>query len=159
MTPEQLVCNHRNIIYALCLAYTKNLHDAEDAAQEVFLKAVRNLTHLRNPRKTKSWLLQIARNTCLDYLRWRNKTPANTTDNTEFFLGSSNEPDPRIPLLQEAISELPVRYREVICLYYMDGRNCREVGCMLGITETTVRQRLFRARLMLHELIGKTSHE
>ncbi|MHC4444505.1 MAG: RNA polymerase sigma factor [Planctomycetota bacterium] len=55
--------------------------------------------------------------------------------------------------LQAAISKLPEDYRETISLYYLDGRKCSGVAESLGISEVAVRQRLVRARLMLHDLL------
>jgi RNA polymerase sigma-70 factor (ECF subfamily) len=55
--------------------------------------------------------------------------------------------------LHEAIQKLPQNYREAIVLYYLDGRNCSGVATSLGTTEPAVRQRLVRARAMLHDLL------
>ena len=61
--------------------------------------------------------------------------------------------------LHRAVATLPRKYREVITLYYMDGRKCDSVAQLLGIKAAAVRKRLARARLMLHERCGRTSYE
>jgi RNA polymerase sigma-70 factor (ECF subfamily) len=55
--------------------------------------------------------------------------------------------------LHESIQKLPEAYREVIVLYYLDGRNCSSVAHSLGASEPAIRQRLVRARAMLHDLL------
>ena len=61
--------------------------------------------------------------------------------------------NPACERLHEAIQKLPQNYREAIVLYYLDGRNCSGVATCLGMTEPAVRQRLVRARAMLHNLL------
>ncbi len=93
--------------------------------------------------------MQVARRLCVDFHRKRKPT--------ELLLA---EP-PTLPSrdevlcqrLHEAIQKLPQNYREAIVLYYLDGRKCANVATSLGTTEPAVRQRLVRARAMLHGLL------
>ena len=117
--------------------------------QEVFVTALTKLDQLRDHRKARAWLLQIARRRCIDH--HRRTTPAALVSGD---LPDRAAPDnPRIELLRAAIAQLPETYREAITLYYMDGRNCVGVADSLGISPAAARQRLVRARLMLHELL------
>ena len=121
--------------------------------QEVFLRAMRSFGSLRDPTRARAWLLQIARRACIDQHRRRKKTVPISAQAP----GRARLPDPRIHRLHEALSEIPDNYREVILLYYMDGRNCAGVADCLGITCAAVRQRLVRGRLMLHDLLMEDS--
>jgi len=66
LTNELLVREYTSAVYGLCLAYTRNIHDAEDAVQDVFLKAFAKLHTLKDSACIRSWLLKIARRTCID---------------------------------------------------------------------------------------------
>jgi RNA polymerase sigma-70 factor (ECF subfamily) len=149
LSPEALVRSHAAVVLAVCLAYTRNRHDAEDAMQDVFVKAFRNLHTLRDPDRVRAWLLQIARRTCIDHRRRRRPAGAMGDD----VAAPATSAHPAAEALHRAIARLPEEYRETITLYYLDGRSCAAVGQSLGISEAAVRQRLVRARLMLHDLL------
>jgi RNA polymerase sigma-70 factor, ECF subfamily len=140
---------HAQAVFAICLANIRNHHDAEDIMQAVFLKAIAKLSNLREPAQVRAWLLQIARRMCVDFHRSRKPTEPLIND----------PPNPSAPgavpceRLHAAIQRLPQNYRETIVLYYLDGRNCSSVAATLGIAEPSVRQRLVRARAMLHDLL------
>ena len=147
--PAALFRLHAQAVFAVCLANTRNYHDAEDVAQAVFVKAIAKISSLREAARARAWLLQVARRECIDFHRRRKRA--------EPLL---EEPLTRPPSgsvlgehLHEAISKLPQNYREAIALYYLDGRNCSSVAVSLGTTATAVRQRLVRARAMLHDLL------
>jgi RNA polymerase sigma-70 factor (ECF subfamily) len=148
-TPAALFRAHAQAVLAICLANTRNYHDAEDIMQAVFLKTIAKASSLREPARVRAWLLQVARHMCVDFHRKRKQA--------EPLL---EEPSTRPPSgsvlgehMHEAIQKLPQNYREAIALYYLDGRNCSSVAVSLGTTATAVRQRLVRARAMLHDLL------
>ncbi|MHC4498026.1 MAG: RNA polymerase sigma factor [Planctomycetota bacterium] len=151
LTPEGLVRRYASAVLGLCLAHTKNFHDSEDIMQDVFLKAMTRLKTLRDETRARPWLLQIARRLCADY--YRERRPQRTV--SEDVPAQPDCINQHIVRLHEAISGLPEQYREPITLYYLDGRNCTAVAASLGISEDAVRQRLVRARLMLHELLSE----
>ena len=151
MTPEVLVSSYASAVLAVCLANTRNLHDAEDVMQDVFLKAVSNFGSLRDQTKVRAWLLQIARRASIDHRRRRVLTATMPDD----VLAPSTSTSADVERLHAAIARLPGNYRESIALYYLDGRNCASVAEALDITESAVRQRLVRARLMLHDLLAE----
>ena len=140
---------HAQAVFAICLANVRNHHDAEDIMQSVFLKAIAKLSDLRNPSRARAWLLQIARRMCVDFHRSRKPTESLLNDP----LSTSAREAAACRRLHAAIQKLPQNYRETIVLYYLDGRNCSSVAGSLGIAEPAVRQRLVRARAMLHELL------
>ena len=148
-TPDALFRAHGQAVFAVCLANTRNHHDAEAIMQAVFLKSIAKMTSLREPARVRGWLMQVARRMCVDFQRKRKPTePLAAEPPTP---PSTDE----VPCqrLHEAIQRLPDNYREAIVLYYLDGRKCANVAASLGIAEPAVRQRLVRARAMLHELL------
>lgn len=146
---EELVRVHGSTVLAICLTHTSSVDDAEDVMQEVFLKAVRKLDTLRNRGNPRAWLVQIARRACFDHQRRR---PATQQLPDDLAIATSSR-DSKVVDVRAAISKLPEGYREAIALYYLDGRSCRNVAASLAISEAAVRQRLVRARLMLHDLL------
>jgi RNA polymerase sigma-70 factor, ECF subfamily len=151
LTLQMLVQRYASAVLGLCFAHTKNFHDSEDIMQEVFLRAFTKIHTLRDDGKIRPWLMQIARRMCIDYHRNRPMTPAVSKDMPDHLTAE----DEQIKRLHNAISKLPDGYREPIILYYLNGRNCRDVAKSLGISEDAVRKRLVRARLKLHELLSE----
>lgn len=131
---------HKRTVFAVCLANTHSLHDAEDITQEVFLQAFKKLSRLRHQERTCAWLVRIARNACITHYRKKRLTTSPILDATP----SPPKSNPPIERLHEALFRLSDDYRETISLYYLDGRNCAAVAITLGITEPAVRQRLVR---------------
>ena len=152
ITAEQLVHHYGGLVKGMCLSMTGNLHAAEDAMQETFMKAIDKIDTLHDPTKARNWLVQIARRSCIDASRRRKyqtlerelEAPPN---------GISVEKQLRITRLYNAIVKLHEDYRRVIYLYYLDGKRCKQVAEILELSETTVRQRLVRGRLKLHTLL------
>ena len=151
VSPELLVRRHAQAVFALCLAHTRNTHDAEDAMQETFVKALAGLDALRAPDKARPWLLQIARRTCVDRLRRQRPAGGVLAD----VPAPAPEDRSQIEQLHAAIGKLPAEARETVTLYYLDGRSTASVAAALGISEPGVRQRLFRGRAMLHDLLAE----
>jgi RNA polymerase sigma-70 factor (ECF subfamily) len=149
--PATLFRLHAQAVFAVCLANTQNYHDAEDVLQAVFMKAIAKTSSLREPTRARAWLLQVARRACVDFHR-RRKPVEPLVEEPSSPAAGGNAVCER---LHEAIQKLPRNYREAIVLYYLDGRNCAGVAASLGMTEPAVRQRLVRARAMLHDLLGE----
>jgi RNA polymerase sigma-70 factor, ECF subfamily len=147
-TPAALFRLHAQAVFAVCLAHARNHHDAEDIMQAVFAKAIGKISALREPDRARAWLLQVARRECVDF--HRRKKPAEPLVEEP---PARPNADPASERLREAIGKLPANYRDVIVLYYLDGRDCGGVAASLGLKEPAVRQRLVRARAMLHDLL------
>ena len=150
VTPEMLVREHASAVLGYCMTFTKNFHDSEDIMQDVYLQAFTKLRTLRNPARVRPWLLKIAKRMCIDF--YRKRQPG-------YSLAEIDEParpdygNEHIMRVHSAVSKLPEGYREAITLYYLDGRDCAGVAQSLGISESAVRQRLVRARLILHDFL------
>jgi RNA polymerase sigma-70 factor, ECF subfamily len=144
---DALVREYRAAVLAVCLAHTRDIHEAEDRVQDVFLKALDKLDTLRDESKSRAWLLQIARRTCVDHGRGRRRVEPIP----EHVPQPVHPPDERIEHVLAAVARLPEDLRETVALYYLDGRSCDNVAASLGTTAAAIRQRLVRARLKLHE--------
>jgi len=155
LTPEMLVRKYASVVLGLCMAHTKNFHDSEDIMQQVLLKAITRLNTLRDPARVRPWLIRIARRMCIDFHNKR--TPLREIPDD--LPAPSNPDDEHIESLHRAICRLPEGCREVVALYYLDGRKCASVARTLGISQDAVRSRLVRARLRLHQILTEKDYE
>jgi RNA polymerase sigma factor (sigma-70 family) len=152
VTVQTLVKNYASTVLAICLTYTRNLHDSEDIMQDVFLKAVQKIDTLREPQRAGAWLKQIARRRCIDHQRKRARRESFPVEPVH---SARLADDVDIRALHQALLKLPENYREPIALYYLNGHSCRSVAGILGISEQAVRRRLVRARVQLHTLLSE----
>jgi RNA polymerase sigma factor (sigma-70 family) len=152
----------------------RNKSDAEDLTQEAFIKAFNSLGSFNTDYAFSTWLYKIASNNCIDYLRKRRlKTvsidaPMQTHDGeVQMELPDPNALRPDIPItagertavLQEAIRNLPEKYRIVIELRHTHEMEYADIAKQLNLPLGTVKAHLFRARaLLLKRLQGKLVH-
>ncbi|WP_141431169.1 sigma-70 family RNA polymerase sigma factor [Bacillus sp. 03113] len=147
----------------LAFTYTKNKQLAEDIAQEVFIKCYKNLDSFRNESSYKTWIYRITVNLCKDKLRsWSFR---NIILN-DFFSKSRNTyvtPEALLVekenkrMLSEKVMSLPVKYREVIILYYYEELSYNQIAELLQLSLQTVKSRLHRARLLLKNLLERSN--
>jgi len=160
---EQLVKRYQKSIYNLAYRMTGSREDAEDLAQETFLRAYAKLKTFQIGRRFSPWLFRIASNLCIN---WKNRQKRREvsldsfgTDNKEQLLFSNTSVDPLFQLernqlqirLRQEILALPLRYRLVFTLRYLEDHSCREIAEILDMPEGTVKTHLFRARRILKE--------
>jgi RNA polymerase sigma-70 factor (ECF subfamily) len=156
---QYLVEKYQFRIINTCYKYTKNIVDAEDVAQEVFLKAYQNLSTFKSNSKFYSWLYRIAVNTSLNYINSKEKRNEKETISEENCLIDMNisKDNPRdyyqlnelINTLQPLMDNLPDDLRTLIELYEINDFTYDEISKKLSIPIGTVRSRLHRARNML----------
>ena len=137
-------------VLRLCFMYMRNRPDAEDAAQETFLKIWRKLDcyEARNHCSARSWILRIACNTCRDMLRksWRKHEERTVTPEDLSALGDSSREDRELII---DVMNLPEKYRNVLLLVYWQGMTIRETAEALHSAQSTVCRRLEKARSMI----------
>lgn len=154
-----LVQRYTGAVFNLAYRMLDDVHEAEDAVQEVFLRAYRNLDRFDASRRFVTWLLTIGSNYCVDRLR-RRRSPLIAIDQVAFWL-TSHEPGPerralldeRRTAVQRALQRLPERYRSVTVLRYWHDLSYTEIGEALNLSESTIKTRLHRARKMLLEAL------
>ncbi|MBQ8507144.1 MAG: sigma-70 family RNA polymerase sigma factor [Clostridia bacterium] len=130
----------------LCCVYLKDVYLAEDAVQETFLKAHRNLHAFRGECSPKTWLVRIAVNVCKDMCRtsWF-RILRNAVQMDKFQIAQAEGSHEIKSALVAEIMSLPRAYREVILLYWYEGFSQTEIAQTLRVSHTTVRRRLEKA--------------
>jgi RNA polymerase sigma-70 factor, ECF subfamily len=162
---HELIRPYERRVYAMALSFLRNEADAEDAAQEAFLKAFRNLAGFRGDAKFGTWLVSITLNEARSRIRRRDAimmesldepdedgktSPALLRDWKEIPSEALERKEVR-SLLHKAITALPMIYREVFQLRDIEELSVSEAAEVLGITSASVKVRLHRARMMLQK--------
>ena len=164
---EKLLSAHESFVYNLALRTLRSESDAEDAAQEVFIKAWTSLGSFRGDSKFSVWLYRICGNVCTDMLRKRKDVISLSIDDgeggeTELEIADPNptphellEKKERSAALQKALDSLPEDYRKAILLRESGGMSYEEISSVLKIDIGTVKSRIFRARKKLCEILSE----
>ena len=143
-------------VYRLCYALLRESSEAQDAAQESWIRIWRALPDFDAPTGSLStWIYAITRNRCLSALQRRRATAslseAAVSEEVEAVSAAEPALEDRCELLRRLIGRLPERERRVLALFYYQERSVREVAEMLAIPEGTVKTLLYRARAALAE--------
>jgi RNA polymerase sigma-70 factor (ECF subfamily) len=142
--------------YNLARYLLRNAHDAEDAVQDAFLRAIRHFDSFRGV-DGRAWLLSIVRNTCFTRLRGRPSRGENVEFNEEIHSVEEAVSGPEVDLARKAATEsvheglerLPVEFREVLVLRELEGMSYKEIAQVSGVPIGTVMSRLARGRKQL----------
>lgn len=158
---ETLIRNHQTMIHALTFRMTGSSADAEDLAQETFIRAYEQINRFNGSAKFSTWLYSIAVHACLNWRRDEaRRFQAHTNCAGEIFaqyLAGENSPakNGACEQVQSALLKLPAKQRAAIVLTIYDGMNHAEAAQVLGCSETTVSWRVFAARRKLKNWLAK----
>jgi len=166
---HELIRPYERSVYKMALSFMKNESDAEDVAQEAFLKAFRNLAKFRGQAKFSTWLISITLNEARGRLRHQSASRTESLDATSEEGGHVSPALLRdwreVPsealerkevreMLKEAISGLSPIYREVVLLRDVEELSIEETAAALTISSASVKVRLHRARIMLQKQLA-----
>jgi RNA polymerase sigma-70 factor, ECF subfamily len=160
-----LVERHRPLVYRVAYQFAGNHHDADDIAQEVFIKVYQSLDRFRHDAQFSSWLYRVAMNACIDHHRRQAPHLANReSDDPELSLGATpaEGPDPEDQaagaelgaVLQSAIDQLPPRQRLIFVMRHYEGLKLREIASALGLQDGTVKRQLHSAVHRLRRVLA-----
>ncbi len=143
-------------MYSTSVRIVNNAEDAEDVMQEAFLSAFKKISTYEGKVSFGAWLKKIVVNRSLDYLKKRKVVFEEINErvvNEESPMMETRDVD--IPKLKKAISQLPEGYRVVLSLYLLEGYDHDEISEILGISNSSSRSQLLRAKIKLKDLIVK----
>jgi RNA polymerase sigma-70 factor (ECF subfamily) len=173
---EELVNRYERRIWTLAKRMVQHREDAEDVTQETFLTALEHLDELRDEERFGAWLVQIATRHAFRVLERRKRFPTQSLDeltektdgdeegtipHPEFIADWRENPEELLmraetrQLIEQALNELPEKYRLVFLLRDVEGLSVKEMAEALGISEANVKVRLLRARLQLREKLTR----
>lgn len=164
----ELVNRYQAYVFTLVLRMVKSREDAEEVAQDVFIKAYRSLADFRGESKFSTWLYTIANTTSITFLR-KKKLDVHSLDNEKVFEVADSkdsglranlvEQKSRVNMVNEAIAMLSPDDAEIITLFYKAEQNLEEISRILRLETNTVKVRLHRARTRLKEKMEKNFSE
>ena len=154
----QLIARYRRLVYNVIFNYTGTREDSDDLFQEVFIKIYQSLGSYDATFRFSTWAIRIAVNACYD---WRKKRRATVPIEAAAEVGDAR-PGPEEQYLAEeqtesvleAVRGLPDMYRLPVQLFHQQGLSYREIADVLKQPETIVKNRLYRARLMLAGILN-----
>lgn len=141
MTAEEMVQAYSSMLYKICIVMLCNEQDAQDAIQDTFCRYLEKSPVFTDKEHEKAWLIRVASNICRDMLRFRIRHPKVSIEAITDSLATPEEQN----VLAELLA-LPLRYRSVIYLHYVEGYRIREIADLLGISEQAVKKRMQRGR-------------
>ena len=144
-----------------------DLHDGEDAVQEVFLKAYTNIQGFDPSRKFSSWLYRIAHNQFIDIIRKKGNEPLPFFDPDTIFPHPIAKDDPVkevsdkeiAKMLNQCLDKLDPKYRETLILYYFEDMDYEAIADVMRVPKSTVGIRLKRSKIILKDIYNSLNHE
>jgi len=159
-----LVDRYRNFVFTIVLRYVKSREDAEELAQDIFIKAYRSLADFRGQSKFSTWLYTVTTTTCISFLR-KKKVEIHSLDNEQVFEVADSldsgmranqiEQKSRANMVNEAIKLLNPDDAQVITLFYKGEQTLEEIAAIMGKETNAVKVQLHRARTRLKEKMQK----
>lgn len=159
-----LLERYQNYVFTLVLRFTDIREDAEEIAQDIFVKAYRSLADFRGDSKFSTWLYTIVRTSCITFLRKKKlstisldneKTNIQLASRESAFRANLIEGKSRRSMVNEAIQMLSPDDAQVLTLFYNAEQSLDEIGKILGMDSNTIKVKLHRARQRLKEKMVK----
>lgn len=161
---SELVSRYADRIFNLAYRMTGNRSEAEDMAQDAFLRAYRGLPSFRPGSPFAAWLYRIAVNVCLSQRR-QERAATEPIDENEALIDPAAAVDDVAEqrevqeTVQQAILSLPAMYRAVVILYHLEDRSYEDIATLLDLPVNTVRTHLYRGRAMLRERLAASREQ
>lgn len=152
----ELVARYKKLIYSVVYNMMNDKQEVNDISQEVFLRIYRALDRYNPEYKFSTWSVKIATNYCLDLLR-KKKVRTVPIDEMIDFPSGAETPESRVvetekkERIREAVAELPDKYRILIIMFHQNGLSYEEMSEILKEPMSIIKNRLYRARLMLKD--------
>lgn len=146
---ERMVNRHRDLVYRVAYSYMRNPADADDVAQDVFVKFFQTDKRFESDEHARNWLVRVTINQCKSLFRrpWRRAA------DIEAYADALEAPDERTLTLFSELMQLSEKYRVPLVLYYYVGFSTQEVADALRIPPATARTRIARGRAKLRSII------
>ncbi|KXY06140.1 sigma-70 family RNA polymerase sigma factor [Bacillus wiedmannii] len=153
---DEIMNKYGQEVLQLVYSYVNNKEVAEDVMQDIFVKCYKSLHTYKGNSNVKTWLWRIAINQCKDYIKsWYSKKVIVTEDESAY-IGVQNDSVEQTVIqnaedreLASAVMNLPIKYREVIYLFYYEELPIKEIAIVIDVKENTIKTRLKKAKELL----------
>lgn len=159
-----LVGRYQSFVFTITSRYIKNREEAEEVAQDIFVKAYLSLAGFKGNSKFSTWLYSITHTTCISHLR-KHKPNTLLIDNDKLVVYSDSQyHSTNVPAgtgtqkqaINEALKQLPDDDAEIITLFYLAEQSIEEIAVITGLQTNNVKVKLYRARQKLKDIIEHT---
>jgi len=153
---SELVSRYKNLVYSIILRMVVDKEEANDLAQEVFIKIYKNLGKYHSDFKFSTWTMRITTNHVIDYRR-KKKQQTVPIDDMEYAVSDVASPEERYiekesaAALKKVVESLPDMYKVPIVLYHQQGLSYQEIAAVIEVPLSKVKNRIFRGRKMLKD--------
>lgn len=162
-----LVERYQNMVYSLAFKLLKNTEDAEEMAQDTFVKAFQKLEMYEGKSKFSTWLYSITYNACISELRKRrihfsSLEDQHISDQEEMKMHSyftENKKEDQERYLAIALNKLPEDDQVLVTLYYYENQSMDEISMITGLTVSNIKVKIHRARKKMYELLHELLKE
>jgi RNA polymerase sigma-70 factor, ECF subfamily len=158
---DEIMIRYGQEILQLVYSYVNNNEVAEDLTQDIFVKCYKSLHTFKGNSKLRTWLWKIAINHCKDYLKsWYNNKIFVSNNESVFDLEQKESVEETViqkdedEKLTAEVMKLPIKYREVVYLFYFEELTMKEIASLLGVNQNTIKTRLRKAKALLKEGLG-----
>lgn len=160
---EEIVTSYQDMVFTLAFRILQNREEAEEAAQDVFIKVYKGLRNFNQKSKLSTWIYRITYNTTINRLRSFKRKPelidiektseteTNISTDALFEMGKKE----RVEIIKQSISMLPETESVIVTLYYYEELAINEIAEITGITRQNVKVKLFRSRQKLYNELAK----
>ncbi|MGG0252805.1 sigma-70 family RNA polymerase sigma factor [Bacillus toyonensis] len=155
---DEIMNKYGQEVLQLVYSYVNNKEVAEDLTQDIFVKCYKSLHTYKGNSNLKTWLWRIAINHCKDYIKsWYNKKVIVTEDDFTYMASQKESVEQTViqnaedSRLTSAVMNLPIKYREVIYLFYYEELSIKEIATVIEVKENTIKTRLKKAKELLKE--------
>lgn len=162
-----LVERYQNMVYSLALKLLKKPEDAEEMAQDTFVKAYQKLDTYEGKSKFSTWLYSITYNACISELRKRRIQFSSLEEQRfsdqqemkmyDYFSETKKEDQDRY--LNMALGKLPEDDQVLVTLYYYESQSMDEISAITGLTVSNIKVKIHRARKKMYEILHEMLHE
>lgn len=159
----QLVNAYKDLVFTLALRMLRHREEAEEAAQDAFIKAYKSLDKFKGDSKFSTWIYRVTYNTCLDSIK-KNKKHINNVSIDEFTINKIETIDNALEemikaeksnLIKQCINRLPSEDSYILTLYYFEELTLEELSKIIDVSSNTLKVKLFRARKKLAVILEK----
>lgn len=159
-----IVEKYQNIVFSIALKVLGNREDAEEMAQESFIKAYKSLHTFKGKAKFSTWLYRITYNNCISEVRKKKQHFMSTDDvqikdETEEMNLDGIPEENRAKYIQAALKKLPEDEYTLVMLYYFEDQSIEEVSSVAGLSQSNTKVKLHRARKKLYTILNDMLHE
>lgn len=161
---SELVTRYKKLVFSVVYNMISDKQEINDISQEVFIRIYKSLNRYNPEYKFSTWVVKITTNLCLDMIR-KKKVDSMPIEEIEGVSSDCDTPEEqfisreRSDRIKKAIQELPEKYRVPIILFHKNGLSYEEMMKVLNEPMTIIKNRLYRARLMLREKLMESRKE